>query len=153
TLHSFGNAQMNPTPLMVRTAETAGCILKSVEACRRSIWNLQSAICNPRWPLKERAVRIAGRRLKPDDGVHRHSICNLQSAICNLIVLAAIGCAPGPQVKVGSKAFTEGVILGELATRLAETSGVRVEHKEQLGGTQILWQALESGEIDAYPEY
>jgi osmoprotectant transport system permease protein len=56
-------------------------------------------------------------------------------------------------VTVGSKTFTESVILGELATRLAETSGVRAKHVQQLGGTQILWQALRKGEIDAYPDY
>jgi osmoprotectant transport system permease protein len=62
------------------------------------------------------------------------------------------GCAR-PEVQVGSKVFTEGVILGELATQLAHSTGARVHHQRQLGGTQILWQALQSGEVDVYAEY
>ncbi len=54
---------------------------------------------------------------------------------------------------VGSKNFTEAVILGELAVGQARKAGVEVEHKRQLGGTRILWRALEEGDIDAYTEY
>lgn len=56
-------------------------------------------------------------------------------------------------VTVGSKVFTEGVILGEIATALARRAGHPVTHRRQLGGTRILWRALETGEIDAYAEY
>ena len=56
-------------------------------------------------------------------------------------------------VQVGSKAFTESVILGEMATQLGNDAGVRTVHRSQLGGTRILWNALLSGQIDAYPEY
>ncbi len=60
-----------------------------------------------------------------------------------------------PQVTVGSKNFTESVILGEIAEALARDDGIEagVEHRRQLGGTRILWTALLQGEIDAYPEY
>jgi osmoprotectant transport system permease protein len=61
--------------------------------------------------------------------------------------------AEPPQVNIGSKAFTESVILGEMAAHLARHSGAEVRHRAELGGTQILWQALTSGEIDAYVEY
>ena len=56
-------------------------------------------------------------------------------------------------VRVGSKAFTESVILGEILTKLAESTGTQVIHRQELGGTEILWQALLAGEVDAYPEY
>ena len=56
-------------------------------------------------------------------------------------------------VRVGSKKFTESVILGELAGQLAATAGARVEHRRELGGTRILWNALRAGELDVYPEY
>jgi osmoprotectant transport system permease protein len=55
--------------------------------------------------------------------------------------------------RVGSKKFTENVILGELAAQLARSEGARVVHLRELGGTRILWNALLRGEIDAYPEY
>ncbi len=56
-------------------------------------------------------------------------------------------------VQVGSKSFTESVILGELVTQLASSAGARAVHRQQLGGTKILWAALLSRDIDVYPEY
>lgn len=71
-----------------------------------------------------------------------------------LLLAACSGDAPdGPSVRVGSKKFTESVILGDMVTQLARSSGVRAEHRRELGGTQVLWQALRRGEIDLYPEY
>lgn len=73
-----------------------------------------------------------------------------------LVLLASLGrtglSAP-PEVHIGSKAFTESVILGEMAAHLARHAGAEARHRAELGGTQILWQALTSGEIDAYVEY
>jgi len=56
-------------------------------------------------------------------------------------------------IAVGSKSFTENVILGEIAAGLARTSGAMVAYRRELGGTQVLWNALRRGEIDLYPEY
>jgi osmoprotectant transport system permease protein len=56
-------------------------------------------------------------------------------------------------VAVGSKKFTENVILGEMAALMARNQGLRVKHRRELGGTRILWNALIKGEIDVYPEY
>jgi osmoprotectant transport system permease protein len=58
-----------------------------------------------------------------------------------------------PRVTVGSKAFTESVILGETLRLLSRHAGVEADHRRQLGGTRVLWNALLSGEVDAYPEY
>jgi osmoprotectant transport system permease protein len=54
---------------------------------------------------------------------------------------------------VGSKKFTENVILGEIASQLAISQGIRTQHRRELGGTRILWNALLRGDIDIYPEY
>ena len=62
-------------------------------------------------------------------------------------------CRADAQVKVGSKVFTESVILGEIATQLGNARGVDTIYLNQLGGTRILWEALLAGRIDAYPEY
>jgi osmoprotectant transport system permease protein len=59
----------------------------------------------------------------------------------------------GPMVVVGSKNFTESVVLGEVARLAARGHGVQARHRRSLGGTRILWRALLGGEIDAYPEY
>jgi len=56
-------------------------------------------------------------------------------------------------VTVGSKKFTESVILGDILTGLIRDAGQRATHRRQLGGTRILWNALLKGGIDAYPEY
>ncbi|MCP4040233.1 MAG: amino acid ABC transporter permease, partial [bacterium] len=56
-------------------------------------------------------------------------------------------------LKVGSKSFTESVVLGELLRIRAGSEGIRVEHRRELGGSRILFEALRRGEIDAYPEY
>jgi osmoprotectant transport system permease protein len=73
------------------------------------------------------------------------------------VVLAsasAVGAAdPAPKVVVGSKAFTESVILAELVAQLASRTGARVTHRAELGGTRVLWNALRKGAIDVYPEY
>ncbi|MCA9245400.1 MAG: hypothetical protein KDA32_15705, partial [Phycisphaerales bacterium] len=82
-----------------------------------------------------------------------------------LVALAFSGAAPAvaqdtpaagatpPTITVGSKAFTESVILGELVVQLAEHAGAIAEHRAQIGGTPLCWQALLRGEIDIYPEY
>ncbi|MCH7734922.1 MAG: ABC transporter permease subunit [Chloroflexi bacterium] len=60
---------------------------------------------------------------------------------------------PRTPVHVGSKTFTESVVLGEVLTQLVKHAGVEVAHVAQLGGTSILFEALLNGEIDMYVEY
>ena len=45
------------------------------------------------------------------------------------------------------------MILGEIAGQLIEDAGIRVVHRRELGGTQVLFHALEADELDVYPEY
>jgi osmoprotectant transport system permease protein len=59
----------------------------------------------------------------------------------------------GIRVTVGSKKFTENVILGEIVTQLARGTGASTQHRRQLGGTRVLWNALLNGDIDIYPDY
>jgi osmoprotectant transport system permease protein len=69
-------------------------------------------------------------------------------------LLAAKNAIALPKVTIGSKAFPESWILGDAMTELVERSGsAMAEHKKNLGGTEIAYQALLSGSIDAYPEY
>jgi len=56
-------------------------------------------------------------------------------------------------VTVGSKKFTENVILGEIAALLSRDLGFETWHRRELGGTRVLWNALLRGDIDIYPEY
>lgn len=59
----------------------------------------------------------------------------------------------GAVVRIGSKNFTEQIILGELLAQQIEKNGVRVERRLNLGGTFICDRALRSGDIDLYVEY
>ncbi len=57
-------------------------------------------------------------------------------------------------IVVGSKNFTEQVVLGEiLAQQLESMTGAHVERRFYLGGTYIAHQALLAGRIDVYVEY
>jgi len=74
-------------------------------------------------------------------------------ALCSVQVSPAFSAATPATVTVASKNFTESVILGEMLRLLAKHSGAKAVHRRQLGGTRVLWNALLSGKIDAYPEY
>jgi len=77
------------------------------------------------------------------------------SAFVGLVAVAACSTPIDgrPVVVVGSKAFTEAVVLGEVIAQLAEHAGADADHRRQLGGTRILWEGLLAGEIDVYAEY
>jgi osmoprotectant transport system substrate-binding protein len=68
------------------------------------------------------------------------------------VVVACGGTGPKP-VRVGSKDFTEEFIIGNMYALLLEDNGIPVERKLNLGGTPVLQQALESDQVDLYPEY
>ena len=80
-------------------------------------------------------------------------------AMFGLMILAWFGAAcsgrdgPDTTVVVGSKKFTESVILGEIVAATARSLNLSADHRDQLGGTRVLYNALVHGEIDCYPEY
>lgn len=78
-------------------------------------------------------------------------------ALLALSGLAALILAPqvsqAETITVGSKDFTEQFILGEMYALALEAAGFTVERKLNLGGTPVAHAALQSGEIDLYPEY
>jgi osmoprotectant transport system permease protein len=57
------------------------------------------------------------------------------------------------ELKVGSKRFTESYILGEIVTQTARQAGAEVVHRQGLGGTAILFEAIKTGAVDVYPDY
>jgi osmoprotectant transport system substrate-binding protein len=66
----------------------------------------------------------------------------------------AVSCGGGGNaLKVGSKNFTEELILGELYAQTLEHGNVTVTRKLNLGTTDIAMAALKRTEIDLYPEY
>jgi osmoprotectant transport system substrate-binding protein len=59
----------------------------------------------------------------------------------------------GVSITVGSKDFTENILLGEMLALALENEGADVQNQINLGGTSVNRDALESGDIDVYPEY
>jgi len=76
-------------------------------------------------------------------------------AVLTLLSLMNLGCTSAEQkiILVGSKDFTESVIIAELVTQFLNAKGIAAEHKKGLGGTEVLWGALKNRDIDIYPEY
>lgn len=79
-----------------------------------------------------------------------------------LLVILAVAFAAGmpfqmakssEEIRIGSKKFTESVILAEIAAKLCASAGKAAVHHKELGGTRLLWDALLAREIDIYPEY
>ena len=81
-----------------------------------------------------------------------------QAAIALAVVVlagsAALSARAPASIVVGSKNFTEQVILGEIVAQTIEReTGLKVERRLNLGGTLICDRALITGDIDVYVEY
>jgi osmoprotectant transport system substrate-binding protein len=71
-----------------------------------------------------------------------------------LSALLLASCGARTRIVVGSKNFTEQVILGEIvAQQIERRMGIPVERYLNLGGTLLVHEALVRGSIDLYPEY
>lgn len=73
-----------------------------------------------------------------------------------LIVIALLlvaACKEKRTIVVGSKNFTESVLLGEVIAQRLESAGCSVERKLDLGGTLVCDKAMLGGDLDVYPEY
>jgi osmoprotectant transport system permease protein len=66
---------------------------------------------------------------------------------------AAADTSSAKPVVVGSKRFTESYVLGEIVRQTFVRAGRPAEHRQGLGNTAILEQALATGTVDLYPEY
>ena len=71
-----------------------------------------------------------------------------------LYLLSACHNLPQSKITIGSKFFTEQVILAELlAQHIEAKTGIPVDRKTNLGGTLLVHKALEAGQLDLYVEY
>ena len=73
-----------------------------------------------------------------------------------VLLLSVAACRRGGAdrpLRIGSKNFSEQVILSEIAAQGLEARGVRVDRRLNLGGTFVCHQAIAAGELNLYPEY
>ncbi len=131
-------------------ADTRLILLGAVPSAMLALY-VSFAISSVEWGLNERRRKDLGA-LSGRPG--------LLLSLAPLAVLFLIGGAgtlwqAGPKgaVKIGSKNFTEQLILAEILARRIEATGLSVERRFNLGGTMVCHEALAKGEIDMYPEY
>jgi len=109
-------------------------------------------------------IRKAGKEEEIDSGnqesrrskqFRRFLVCWLSHflLIFSCVPAFLISSSSAADVVIGSKKFTESYVLGEVAKHTLTDAGIPAEHRQGMGGTIILWEALKGGQIDAYPEY
>jgi len=80
--------------------------------------------------------------------------CKDRSLLISLLLLvSSVVTVSADPIIIGSKKFTESYVLAEIAKRSLENAGIKADHRQGMGGTIILWEALRGGGIDVYPEY
>jgi len=87
--------------------------------------------------------------------LHSRGITRVELLLIGLLLaLPACRTSREARIVIGSKNFTEQIILAELlAQHIEARTGWKVERRANLGGTLICQQALRAGEIDLYVEY
>src|SRR5258707_993739 len=78
---------------------------------------------------------------------------SMRRLLATLAILILAACSKQKPIVVGSKNFTESVLLGEIVAQRLERAGCTVERKLDLGGTLVCDKAITSGSLDVYPEY
>ena len=100
---------------------------------------------------------MTGERVKRETMLIRAATALLVTAL--LAATAACGGgtgggdSSGPSVSVGSKKFTEQILLGEMYAQAFEDEGYNVKRELNLGSEQVMDKSLQDGTIDVYPEY
>src|SRR4029077_12902578 len=88
---------------------------------------------------------------------HLHRTTHLIRTILTLAFVALLAACGPPRadvVVIGSKNFTEQLVLGEImAQQIENKAHLKVERRFYLAGTYICQQAILGGRIDIYPEY
>lgn len=64
------------------------------------------------------------------------------------------GCSSSNTITIGSKDFSENIVLGEILAQLIEAkTDLKIIRKLNMGGTFVNFEAIKNGQIDLYPEY
>ncbi|HEY0158117.1 MAG TPA: glycine betaine ABC transporter substrate-binding protein [Thermoanaerobaculia bacterium] len=77
----------------------------------------------------------------------------MRNLVIVIVLLLAACRGEEKPIVVGSKNFTESVLLGELLAQKLESAGCKVERRLNMGGTFVCDSAIRTGSIDTYVEY
>ncbi|CUQ59200.1 glycine betaine ABC transporter substrate-binding protein [Hungatella hathewayi] len=97
-------------------------------------------------------------RIKRSSGLKRHSSIKTAAAMALTAVMAASLTACGASssgkdaIRVGSKDFTESLVVSEIYALALQDAGYKVERKQDIAGS-VVHTSLINNEIDLYPEY
>ena len=81
-------------------------------------------------------------------------ITSILLVMCLVTASFLTGCSSDNTVIVGSKDFSENIVVGEMFAQLIEAkTDLKVDRKLNMGGTFVCFEALKNGDIDVYPEY
>ena len=111
------------------------------------------------------SLGLLEKRFSVEGKPKKHRGLRYQAGIAALILIGLLGgigvwralrarntSEAGARVVVGSKDFTESILLAEIVSQSLESRGVAVERRYELGGN-LPHDALTAGRIDLYPEY
>ncbi|MDQ2734346.1 MAG: hypothetical protein M3Y55_05005, partial [Pseudomonadota bacterium] len=105
------------------------------------------------WSVDEAAFRRKHPAPALSVGVFLQYGAIIFAVVVLALASASVSAAEPAPLVVGSKRFTESYILGEIVTQTLVAAGRPAVHRQGLGNTGILEQALASGSVDIYPEY
>ncbi len=139
---SFGNYIFTGIQTRNLTAITVGSLAAALMAVV-----LDAVIGGVQWLVERKESSAAPRSDKLMKGV----VVGGVTVILAVVILAFLP-KPKPDFIVGAKAFTEQYIVAGLLARTLESAGYRVEQRAGLG-SDIVFEATRSGNIDLYMEY
>lgn len=114
---------------------------------------LLALVCDLALGQFEKAYAI-GRRTSPAHKIVAVALTSALAVVALSAFIPGMGASSvgGDKIVVGSKDFTESVILAEILAQTLEKEGIAVERQFELGGN-IPHDSLLAGQIDVYPEY
>lgn len=81
-------------------------------------------------------------------------ITSILLVMCLVTASFLTGCSSKNTVIVGSKDYSENIVVGEMFAQLIEAkTDLKVDRKLNMGGTFVCFEALKNGDVDVYPEY
>lgn len=91
---------------------------------------------------------------KKVDKIKKITLAVVTLVIAALIIVNSVGAKKSNSITVGAKDYTEQVLVGHMVADVIEDkTDLEVERKFDLGGTQVIFGALQKGDVDLYVEY